>query len=121
LPVRRESDLTFFQIARKQGFCTFRFLDNDTISPTPPWRYGTAQIIKAVRIAGALGIKHVITSEGDPKTEFGKKLTSSQAVLTIAEKLYEPLRLAADMDIKILIEPHGHITDSVIYTEHVLN
>jgi inosose dehydratase len=93
----------------------------ELLDPTAPWRYGTAQIIKAVKIAGVLGIKHVITSEGDPKTEFGKKLNSTQAVFAIAEKLYEPLRLAADMGVKILIEPHGHITDSVIYTEQVLN
>lgn len=93
----------------------------ELLDPAAPWRYGTAQIIKAVKLAGTLGIKHVITSEGDPKTAFGKKLTSSQAVFTIAEKLYEPLRLAADLGVKILIEPHGHITDSIIYTEQVLN
>ncbi len=93
----------------------------ELLDPTAPWRYGTAQIIKAVKIAGALGIKHVITSEGDPKTEFGRKLTDAQAIFSITEKLYEPLRLAADMGVKILIEPHGHITDSVVYTEQVLN
>ncbi len=93
----------------------------ELLDPTAPWRYGTAQIIKAIKIAGSLGIKHVITSEGDPKTEFCKKLTDVQAIFSIAEKLYEPLRLASDMGVKILIEPHGHITDSIVYTEQVLN
>ena len=93
----------------------------ELLDPTAPWRYGTAQIIKAVKIAGALGIKHVITSEGDPKTIFGKNLSDAQAIFSITEKLYEPLRLAADMGVKILIEPHGHITDSIQYTEQLLN
>jgi len=83
------------------------------LDPTAPSRYGTAQIIKAVRIAGAIGVKHVITAEGDPKTPFGKNLTTAEAIFTIAEKLYEPLRFAEDYGVKILIEPHGHISDSV--------
>jgi inosose dehydratase len=89
------------------------------LDPTAPWRYGTHQIIKAVRIAGALGVKHVITSEGDPKTEFGHRLSDDQAVFTIAEKLHEPLRLAADYGVKILLEPHGRITDSVTLMQRV--
>lgn len=89
------------------------------LDPAAPWRYGTHQIIKAVRIAGALGVKHVITSEGDPKTEFGHRLNDEQAVFTIAEKLYEPLRLAADYGVKILLEPHGRITDSVTLMQRV--
>ena len=89
------------------------------LDPAAPWRYGTHQIIKAVRIAGALGVKHVITSEGDPKTEFGHRLNDEQAVFAIAEKLYEPLRLAADYGVKILLEPHGRITDSVTLMQRV--
>lgn len=83
------------------------------LDPTAPSRYGTAQIIKAVKLAGAIGVKHVITAEGEPRTPFGKKLTSAEAVFSIAEKLYEPLRFAEDYGVKILIEPHGHISDSV--------
>jgi inosose dehydratase len=83
------------------------------LDPASPARYGTSQIIKAVKIAGAIGVKHVITAEGEPKTPFGKNLTSAEAVFTIAEKLYEPLRFAEDYGVKILIEPHGHVTDSI--------
>lgn len=93
----------------------------ELLDPTAPWRYGTSQIIKAVKLAGTLGIEHVVTSEGEPVTKFGKQLSEDEAIFSIAEKLYEPLRLAADLGVKILIEPHGHISDSVNATEKILN
>ena len=91
------------------------------LDPTAPSRYGTAQIIKAVRIAGAIGVKHVITAEGEPRTPFGKSLTTDEAIFSIVEKLYEPLRFAEDYGVKILIEPHGHISDSVELMGRVLD
>ena len=91
------------------------------LDPTAPSRYGTSQIIKAVKMAGAIGVKHVITAEGEPRTPFGKNLTTVEAVFSIAEKLYEPLRFAEDYGVKILIEPHGHITDSVKLMGEVLD
>jgi inosose dehydratase len=90
------------------------------LDPTAPARYGTAQLIKAVKMAGAIGVKHVITAEGEPKTPFGKSLTTAEAIFSIAEKLYEPLKFAEDYGVKILLEPHGHITDSVKLMEEVL-
>lgn len=83
------------------------------LDPSAPWRYGTAEIIKAVRSAAAMGVQYVITSEGDPKTEFGHGLTPEQRLFTIAEKLHEPLRIAADFGITLLLEPHGVVTDSL--------
>ena len=91
------------------------------LDPTAPSRYGTSQIIKAVKMAAAIGVKHVITAEGEPRTSFGKNLTTDEAVFSIAEKLYEPLRFAEDYGVKILIEPHGHITDSVKLMGEVLD
>ena len=91
------------------------------LDPTAPSRYGTSQIIKAVKMAGAIGVRHVITADGEPKTLFGKNLTSAEAVFSIAEKLYEPLKFAEDYGVKILIEPHGHITDSVKLMGEVLD
>ena len=91
------------------------------LDPASPARYGTAQIIKAVKMAAAIGVKHVITAEGEPKTPFGKNLTNAEAIFSIAEKLYEPLRFAHDYGVKILIEPHGHITDSVQLMGEVLD
>jgi inosose dehydratase len=91
------------------------------LDPASPARYGTSQIIKAVKMAGAIGVKHVITADGEPKTPFGKKLTEAEAVFSIAEKLYEPLRFAEDYGVKILIEPHGHVTDSVRLMGEVLD
>ena len=91
------------------------------LDPTAPSRYGTAQIIKAVKMAGAIGVKHVITADGEPKTAFGKNLSTAEAVFSIAEKLYEPLKFAEDYGVKILIEPHGHITDSIKLMGEVLD
>ena len=45
------------------------------LDPTAPDRYGTHQIIQAIKLAHFLGVKQVITTEGDPKTEFGHRLT----------------------------------------------
>src|SRR3990172_5364127 len=66
------------------------------LDPAAPWRYGTTQLIKAIRAAGAIGVKHVVTTEGDPKTEFGHRLSDSEALFSIREKLHEPLRVALD-------------------------
>jgi inosose dehydratase len=90
------------------------------LDPTAPWRYGTSQLIKAVRTAGTIGIKHVITTEGDPKTRFGHQLTDSEALFSIREKLHEPLRIAQDYGVKILLEPHGPYTDSLEHLERIL-
>lgn len=91
------------------------------LDPTAPWHFGTMQVIKAVRNAAAIGVKHVITSEGDPKTEFGHNLTEKEALFLIRERLYEPLRMAADHGVKILLEPHGKYTDSIDYMEKILD
>jgi inosose dehydratase len=90
------------------------------LDPTAPWRFGTMQIIKAVRAAAAIGVEHVVTSEGDPKTEFGHNLTDKEALFLIRERLYEPLRMAEDYGVKILLEPHGKYTDSIDYMEKIL-
>lgn len=83
------------------------------LDPASPDRYGTSEIIKAIRLAHLLGIKHVITTDGDPKTEFGHQLTEAQRLFAIQEKLYEPVRWAAELGIELLIEPHGIQTGSV--------
>lgn len=90
------------------------------LDPPAPWRYGTAQIIKAVRAAAAIGIKHVITTEGEAHTPYGKALTEDQGFFTIAQRLYEPLRMAEDHGVKVLLEPHGPYTDSIDRTRKIL-
>lgn len=91
------------------------------LDPTAPWRFGTAQIIKAVRSAALIGVKHVITTEGEPSTPFGHQLTADEQIFSIREKLAEPLRLAEDLGVKLLLEPHGPVTDSIGLTERVLD
>ena len=83
------------------------------LDPASPSRYGTAQIIKAIKLASFLGVKQVITTEGDPKTDFGHSLTPEQKLFSIREKLHEPVRWAKHFGIEILIEPHGELTDSL--------
>lgn len=91
------------------------------LDPTAPWRYGTSQIIKAIRIASAIGVKHVITTEGDAHTKFGEDLSDAEAIFSIKEKLFEPLKMAEDYGVKILLEPHGKYTDSLQHMERILD
>jgi inosose dehydratase len=83
------------------------------LDASSPARYATNELMKAVRQAAALGVKHVITTEGDPKTAWGHNLSYAEKIFVIAEKLYEPLRLAEVLGVQILLEPHGEITDSI--------
>ncbi|MDN3688247.1 sugar phosphate isomerase/epimerase family protein [Cyclobacterium jeungdonense] len=91
------------------------------LDPSAPWRYGTSQIVKAIRMAASIGVKHVITTEGDTHTEFGKSLTTDEGIFLMREKLHEPLRMAQDYGVKILLEPHGHLTDSVSTMEKIID
>jgi len=45
--------------------------------------------------------------------EWTEKLSFENKVYSVAEKLYEPVRLAADYGVEILLEPHGPLTDTV--------
>jgi len=83
------------------------------LDPTGPDRYGTAEIIKAIKLAHFLGVKQVITTEGDPKTDFGHGLSDDQRLFSIREKLHEPIRWAKTFGIELLLEPHGILTDTV--------
>ena len=83
------------------------------LDPASPDRYGTAQIIKAIKLAHFLGIKQVITTEGDPKTKFGHRLTDEQRIFSVVEKLQAPLEWAEELGVELLLEPHGILTDSV--------
>ena len=91
------------------------------LDPAAPWRYGTSQIVKAIRMAASIGVKHVITTEGDAHTSFGKNLTDTEAIFSIKEKLHEPLQMAKDYGVKILLEPHGKYTDSVQHMQHIID
>ncbi|MEX0326266.1 MAG: sugar phosphate isomerase/epimerase family protein, partial [Puniceicoccaceae bacterium] len=91
------------------------------LDPCSPARYRTHEIIKAIHLAHLLGIKQVITTEGDPKALFSESLSSGQKVLLIAEKLHEPIQWAKELGIDLLIEPHGEITDSIESTKLLLD
>ncbi|MBA7605422.1 Inosose dehydratase [subsurface metagenome] len=83
------------------------------LEPSSPGKYATAEIMKAVKLAAAIGVKDVVTTENDPMSEWAKKLTYEQRIFIVAEKLYTPVKMASDYGIRILLEPHGPITDSI--------
>jgi inosose dehydratase len=83
------------------------------LDPPAPNVYGTNEIIKAIRLAKLLGIDHVITTEGDPKTDFGHDLTGEEQLFAIREKLYTPIQWAEELGVKLLLETHGVVTDSI--------
>jgi inosose dehydratase len=91
------------------------------LDPTSPDRYGTAEIIKAIKLAHFLGVKQVITTEGDPKTDFGHQLSDEQRLFSIREKLHEPIRWAEQFGIELLLEPHGILTDTVDGMSRILD
>lgn len=92
----------------------------DLLDAAAPWRYGTSEIIKAIRAAGTVGVKHIVTTEGEPATSFGRGLSFDEAIFTIAEKLHEPLRVAEDYGVTVLLEPHGPYTGSLEGTRALL-
>ncbi len=94
---------------RLSAFCAHANL----LDPASPATYGTSQIIKAIRLAHLLRISHVITTEGEPKTQFGQSLTPSERIFSIREKLHEPIRWAEELGVELLMETHGPVTDSV--------
>lgn len=91
------------------------------LDPSSPSRYGTAQILKAIKSAALIGVKHVITTEGEPATPFGHSLTTDQKIFCVREKLYEPLRLAEDLGVKLLLEPHGPVSCDITLLDRVLD
>jgi inosose dehydratase len=90
------------------------------IDPPSPDIYSTNQIIKAIRLASECGIDHVITTDGDPKTAFGHNLTIDEQIFAITERLYTPIQWAEELGVKLLIETHGKVTDSVDDMEKLL-
>ncbi len=83
------------------------------LEPSSPAKFATDEIMKAVKFAAAIGVRDVITTESEPVSEWAEKLTYEQQVFTVAEKLYEPCKMAKDYGVKICLEPHGPLTDSI--------
>lgn len=83
------------------------------LDPPAPDVYGTTEIIKAIRLAALLGIKDVITTEGDPKTHHGESLDRREQIFAMVEKLRSPVEWAAELGVNLLLEPHGRVTDTI--------
>lgn len=83
------------------------------LDPTAPSRYSTGEIMRAVQFAASIGVTEVITTDNEPHSEWAKKSSFDQKVFTCAEKLYEPVKLASDLGVRICLEPHGPVTDTI--------
>jgi len=83
------------------------------LEPSNPGKFGTAEIMKAVHFAAAIGIKDIVTTDTEPVSEWAEHLTYEQMIFICAEKLYTPVKMAADYGVRILLEPHGPVTDSI--------
>jgi len=82
------------------------------LDPSSPETYGTFQVIKAIRLAHLLGIREVITTEGEPRTPFGHALTPAEQLFSIREKLHSPIAWAEELGVQLLLETHGPVTGS---------
>ena len=91
------------------------------LEPSSPANYGTAEIMKAIKFAAAIGVRDVVTTETFAKSPWAKKLTYDQSVFITAEKLYEPCKMAKDYGVKLLLEMHGPLTDSLEGIGDVMN
>ena len=91
------------------------------LEPSNPGIYGNAEIMKAVRFAAAIGIKEVITTDSEPRSRWAKNLSYDERVLIVAEKLHTPVKMAEDHGVRILLEPHGPVTDSIKGLEAVFD
>jgi inosose dehydratase len=83
------------------------------LEPSNPGKFSTAEIMKAVKFAAAIGIKDIVTTDTDPHSQWAKNLTYEQQIFIIAEKLFTPVKMASDYGVRILLEPHGPVTDSI--------
>ncbi|MBW8034658.1 MAG: sugar phosphate isomerase/epimerase [Planctomycetes bacterium] len=91
------------------------------LEPSNPGLYSTSEIMKAVKFAAAIGIKDIVTTDTDPRSEWAENLSYQERVFVMAEKLYTPVKMAADYGVRILLEPHGPITDSIKGLEDVFD
>ncbi len=91
------------------------------LDPSSPDVYGAFEVIKSIRLANLLGIHHVITTESEPRTEFGQSLTPDEQRLIIREKLHTPILWAEELGVELLLETHGPVTDSVDHMAALLD
>ncbi len=91
------------------------------LEPSNPAVFATDEIMKAVKFAAAIGIKDVVTTETEPCSQWAHSLSYQESIFIIAEKLYTPVKMAADYGVRILLEPHGPITDSIKGLQHVFD
>jgi inosose dehydratase len=91
------------------------------LDPASPGTYGTNEIVKAVKFAAMAGAEYVITTEGEPHKNWSERLSYEQKLAVIADKLAEPLELAGELHVKLLLEPHGPVTGTIKGMKDIMN
>lgn len=91
------------------------------LEPSNPGIYGNTEIMKAVRFAAAIGIKEVVTTDSEARSEWANNLSYEERVFIVAEKLHTPVKMAEDHGVRILLEPHGPVTGSIKGLEEVFD
>ncbi len=91
------------------------------LEPSNPGTYGTAEIMKAIKLAAAIGIRDVVTTETDARSAWAQNLTYEQSVFTVAEKLHAPVQMAGDYGVNLLLEPHGPLTDTITGMQDIMD
>lgn len=90
------------------------------LDPSSPSKYSTSEIMKAVKMAALIGVPYVVTTEGSPDSNWGKNLSQKEQILIIADKIHTPVKMAADLGVTILLEPHGPVTDTINGLEGII-
>lgn len=83
------------------------------LDASAPSRYGNTEITKAVTLAAGMGLRDVVTTEGEPHTDWGAGLSRREQIFVTVEKLIEPVRLASALGVRVLLEPHGPVTGTI--------
>ena len=68
------------------------------LEPSNPGKYGTSEIMKAIKFAAAIGIRDVVTTETDPRSEWAENLTYDQKVLVLT--FYSSLTVQSQIRLK---------------------
>ncbi|MCP4173007.1 MAG: sugar phosphate isomerase/epimerase [Fuerstiella sp.] len=83
------------------------------LEPSSSAVFSSAEIMKAVQFAAAIGIQDIVTTETDPRSEWAQSLSYQEQIFITAEKLQVPVKMAADYGVRILLEPHGPVSCSI--------
>jgi inosose dehydratase len=84
------------------------------LDASAPSRYGNAEVTKAIKLAHGMKVADVITTEGEPPYRVGARACPAGSRSSWWPKSStSPVRLAAALGIRLLLEPHGPVTGTI--------